>query len=106
MTNPLQVQFGFVSTSATSGQVVAGQAGNNILVLQLFVIVSAGSVVQFQSSTGSTNVSAQVPLAANGGFVLPYSKVGWFQTLTPGDSLNFVQSFAALIGIQIVYCYI
>jgi len=106
MVSTLQVQYAYVSTSATSGQVVPGQAGNNILVLQMCTIVSVASNVQFQSSTGPVNVSALFPLAQNGGFVLPYSQVGWFTTAQAGDSLNFVQSSAATIAIQVVYCYI
>jgi hypothetical protein len=99
----LIVQYAFL-TPASSGNstVVGAQAGQRIIVLQCCVITSAANNVKFQSN-GTTDISALMPLAANGGFVLPYSQVGWFQT-NIGESLTVNLSAGVSTGIQVVWC--
>jgi hypothetical protein len=98
------VQYAF-ATPASSGTttIVAAQAAQRIVVLQLCVIASTADNVKFQTSTGPTDISATFSLAANGGFVLPYSEVGWFQT-NIGDALVFSQTVATATAIQLVWC--
>jgi hypothetical protein len=104
MAADLRVQYVFATPSSSgSTTIVAAQTGQRIIVLQVCVIASAADNVKFQTSTGPTDITCLWPLAANGGFVLPFSQVGWFQTGI-GDALNFNQSFAAPTAIQLVWC--
>jgi hypothetical protein len=104
MASNLQVQYAFATPAgAGSTTIVASQAGQRIIVLQVCVIASAADNVKFQTSTGPTDITCLWPLAANGGFVLPYSQLGWFST-NIGDALLFNQSFAAPTAIQLVWC--
>ena len=98
------VQYAFATPGGSGNTtIVAAQTNQRIVVLQLCVISSNADNVKFQTSTGPTDISAIFPLAANGGFVLPYSEVGWFQTGL-GDALIFNQSFGAPTAIQLVWC--
>jgi hypothetical protein len=100
----LQVQYAFANVSASGDSIlVPAQTGQRIIVLQCCVIVSAANNVQFETQTGSAAVSALFPLAQNGGFVLPYSELGWFQT-SIGDGLLFNISAATPVAIQLVWC--
>lgn len=91
------------ASPASSGatQLVAAQTGLRIVVLQIAVIASAAQNVRFQSA--GTDISCTFPLAANGGFVLPASQLGWFQT-NVGEALNVNLSAAALTGITLTWC--
>lgn len=95
------VNYSFANPSSSGNtQVVAAQASLKILVLQVFVLSSDAVSVQFESA--SNIISAQWALSANGGFVLPYSKHGWFQTNT-GEALNINLNSAIQTGVQIVW---
>ena len=104
MSSDRTVQYAFVTASA-SGQttVVAAQTNQRIVVLQCCVITGGADNVKFQTSTGNVDLTALFPLAANGGFVMPYSSVGWFQTGI-GDALLFNQSSTISTAVQVVWC--
>lgn len=103
MASDLQVQYSFI-TPASIGTftVVAAQPGQRICVLQCCVITGGANNVKFQSG-GTTDISALFPLAQNGGFVLPYTQVGWMRTAI-GESLDFVMTGAASTAVQVVWC--
>lgn len=103
MANNFQVQYAFASPT-TSGltTLVAAIVGFRIIVLQCCVITSAANTVNFADSAAG-GISAQMPLAANGGFVLPYSELGWMQT-SIGGGLQINMTASAETGIQIVWC--
>lgn len=103
MAADLSVQYAFL-TPAVSGSstIVAAQASQRIVVLQCCVITSASNNVKFQSN-GSTDISALFPLAQNGGFVLPYSALGWMQT-NIGESLTVNLSAGNSTAVQVVWC--
>lgn len=102
MASQFQVLYAFVNASATGNtNVVAVQSGQRILVLQCCIITGAANQVKFQSNT--SDISAGWPLASNGGFVLPYSELGWFQT-NIGEALNFNQSTSVQTAVQVVWC--
>lgn len=103
MASDLQVAYAFATPSASgSNVIVAAQAGQRIIVLQCCVITSAANNVKFQSN-GSTDISALFPLAVNGGFVMPYSQLGWMQT-NIGESLTVNLSAAQPTAVQVVWC--
>lgn len=98
------VTFYAFANPSTSGStsLIAAVGGSRILVLQICVITSAANNIFFQSN-GTTTISASFPLASNGGFVLPYSELGWMQT-NIGESLTVTLGSSAQTAIQIVYC--
>lgn len=72
--------------AATSGgnTLVAAVSSKKIRVLALMILAGAAGNIYFNSGAagtvifgGSTN---KINLPANGGFVLPFSPVGWFET--------------------------
>jgi hypothetical protein len=103
MPSQFQVQYSFANP-ASSGltTVVSAQTGQRIIVLQCCVITSGANTVNFAGSV-SGPISAAFPLAASGGFVLPYSEVGWFQTAI-GEALQINMSAGAGTGVQVVWC--
>lgn len=87
-------------TLAGSGQVIAGVAGKRIRVFGLVIGAGADTSVTFQSNASS--ISGQFPLAAKGGFTLPESYAGWFET-EPSEALNLNASVSTTIGVQVIY---
>lgn len=67
------------ATAAGDNQVVAAVASKKIRVLQAFAMAITAETVQFQDGAG-TNLTGPIALGATGGFVLPFSPVGWFET--------------------------
>lgn len=91
-------------TASASGAtvVVAAQGGGiRIRVLSVFVCTSTAVGVKFQSA--STDISGLSALAANGGFVMPETSHGWFQTAA-NEALNVNLSGAATsVGVTVVW---
>jgi hypothetical protein len=87
---------------AASGDnaIVAAVAGGRIRVLAVTVIATLANNVKFRSAT--TDISATMPLGANGGFVLPFNEHGWFQT-NVGEALNLNMTVATATGVQVHY---
>lgn len=91
----------FVNPStATDTEVVAAVTGSKIRVHAVSVVTTLANNVLFKSST--TAICATAPLAANGGYILPYSEEGWFVT-TVSEALNFTTSAATACGCTVVY---
>lgn len=90
------------STPAALGAnlLVAAEAGRRIRVLGIIAVTTAANSIKFQSDT--TDISGLFPLAANGGFTLPFNEHGWFETLA-GQALNINMSVATSTGVQVVY---
>jgi hypothetical protein len=57
---------------------------------------------KFQSGAGGTDLTGLYYLAANGGMVLPYNKLGWFETAVSA-LLNLNLSGAIPVGGCITY---
>ena len=103
MASDLSVQYAFLTPAVSGSSTIVGvQSGQRIIVLQCCVITSAANSVKFQSN-GSTDISALFPLAQNGGFVLPYSELGWLQT-NIGESLTINMSAGNSTAVQVVWC--
>lgn len=69
---------------ASSGDntILAAVSSKKIRVHSLFLVASAAVTVRFESGASGTALTGQMQLAANGGFVLPFNPVGWFETAT------------------------
>lgn len=99
--------FDTISASATDSVLVAAAAdGERVRVLA--VILNQGdttpSSVTFNSkgSGAGTAISPPLKTSANGGFVIPYSKNGWFQT-NLGEALTVSTGVGSNTGIVVVY---
>jgi hypothetical protein len=102
---PYDPLTGKVTVSSSSGQkaVVAAVSGKKILVLSVIVTTDTAQIIKFQSA--STDITASHPVAASGGFVLPYNPCGWFETIV-SQALNINLSTTSSLGATIVYCLI
>lgn len=97
----LKVKTTFINPSTiTSTEVVAAEANRSYRVHSVSVVTTLANTVNFRSAT--TAISSNMPLAANGGFVLPNSEEGWFVTAS-GEGLFFNQTAATATGVTVVY---
>lgn len=80
-TTALTPKFAIID-HATSGDntILAAVTSKKIRVISLFLIAAGAVNVRFESGTGGTALTGQMNLSANGGFVLPFNPVGWFET--------------------------
>jgi len=69
-----------VSGSGDNTLVAAQGAGNKIRVHQVFLMAASAVNVRFESGAGGTALTGQMNVSANGGFVLPFSPLGHFET--------------------------
>lgn len=67
---------------ASSGDntLVAAVASKKIRVHQCMLFCAGALTIRFESGAGGTALTGQMQVAANGGFVLPFSPMGWFET--------------------------
>lgn len=91
-------------TASSSGvtTLIALVSSKKIRVLALSLVANGAVNVKFQSHVTPTDISGLYYLAANGGMVLPYNPVGWFQTVS-GEALDINLSGAVAVGGSIVY---
>jgi hypothetical protein len=96
------VQYAYVdaSSSGNTAVVAAQGSGVKVRVLSCKVVASAAVTVKFNSA--STQISASDSLAANGGYVLPYSPHGWFETAA-NEALNVNLSGAVATGVTVTW---
>ena len=93
-----------VIDAATSGDntLVAAVASKKIRVLSLWLVASAAVNTRFESGASGTALTGQANLAANGGYVLPFSPVGHFETAS-GVLLNLELSGAVSVDGSLCY---
>lgn len=90
-----------VTASDADEELVALVASKKIRVLALVVQCGATATdVTFESST--TTRKHKVPAGANGGQVLPFNPVGWFETAA-GESLTVTTGAGSSVEISGVY---
>jgi hypothetical protein len=67
---------------ASSGDntILAAVSSKKIRVLSCFIVATGAVNVRFESGASGTALTGQMNLAVNGGFVLPFNPVGWFET--------------------------
>lgn len=99
----LTPKFATIAAS-TSGDntIVAAVVGKKIRVLAVQVNASAAVNYKWQSGAGGTDITGLNYAAANGGYVLPYSPIGWFETAS-NTLLNLNLSAANAVGGSITY---
>jgi hypothetical protein len=87
-------------TVTASGQLLAAFPGKRIRVHGIALISAAATTATLRSA--STDVTGSFPLAANGGFVIPFSDAGWFETAV-GEALNINLSVSTATGVQLIF---
>lgn len=94
--------FDSIAASASDSSLVAAVTGKKIRVLA--VVINQGdttpSTVTFNSASAA--ISPALKAAANGGFVLPYNEVGWFETVA-GEALTVDTGAGSTTGVIVVY---
>jgi len=102
VTNP-DVTFASVAASSSGNNTaVAAVTGKRIRVHQAFLMATSAVNIKWQTAAGGTDLTGLGYPAANGGYVLPYSPVGWFET-NAGELLNLNLSGAIAVGGVIGY---
>lgn len=97
----VRVKRAFANPSSTgSNTIVSALTGQKIKILAVAVVSASANTISFTSNT--TDISADMALAANGGLVLPFCKEGWFETVA-GEAFNVDLSAAAQVGITVLY---
>lgn len=89
------------NAAADNEMVAAPGAGLYIKVLSVYCVNGAtANTVTFKSAT--TAKSPAIALAANGGFVLPFQREGWFRC-AQNAALNVALSGATAVGVGVKY---
>jgi hypothetical protein len=94
-----------ITASQTDSNIVTAVGGKIIRVVAMFAVTGATATNLTFNSKGGGAGTAISPLFANGingGEVLPYNPVGWFQTAS-GEALTCTTGAGATTGIQVVY---
>lgn len=107
-TTALTPKFAAIAAaSAGDNTLVAAVVGKKIRVLSLFVLAASAVNVYFTSAAGGTVIfggsTNKITLAANGGFVLPFSPVGWFENSAANQALVLNLSGAVAVSGGLVY---
>jgi hypothetical protein len=100
---PLTPKYAVVS-GATSGNntLVAAVPGKKIRVLQIVAISAGTTTFRLESGADGTALTGVVSLAVNTGFTLPFSPVGWCETVA-GALLNMELNAAIQVSGVLAY---
>lgn len=95
-----------VAASSTDESLVAAVTGEKIRVLAVLINhgdTTASSVTLNSKGAGAgTAISPLLKGPANGGFVVPYSKQGWWET-NSGEGLTCSTGSGSTTGVTVVY---
>lgn len=91
-----------VTSSSGATTIINAVASKQIRVLALKLVANAAVNVKWQSHVTPTDLTGLSYLAANGGEVLPFNPVGWFQTIS-GEALDINLSGAIAVGGHLTY---
>ncbi len=93
--------FANVAASQTDSSLVALVASKKLRVLAAYALPGATATdLTFQSN--AVAISAKFANGANGGEVLPFNPVGWFETVA-GEALKVTTGAGSTTGIGVVY---
>ena len=107
-TCPKEVKRAVISASAAGdNEIVAAVTGKSICVLAMLLMAgdTVTATVYSDNQSGGTALTGPMPLAANGGFVLPAPadpSACWFKTAA-GKKLNLYLSAAKQVSGTVVY---
>jgi hypothetical protein len=100
----LTPKFAWVNATASGDtDVVALVSSKKIRVLSAYMVTGGtATTVYFKTKATGTHLTADFANAANGGAVLPFAPVGWFETLS-GEALTATLGAGSTTGIGVVY---
>lgn len=106
------IQNGLTALTPKFAAIAASSSGNNtivaavnpkkIRVLAVNLVANAAVNAKWQSGAGGTDLTGLAYCGANGGYILPFNPVGWFETAS-NTLLNLNLSGAVAVGGSIVY---
>jgi hypothetical protein len=91
-----------VASSSGATTLIALVSSKKIRVLALSLVANGAVNAKFQSHVTPTDLTGLYYCSANGGIVLPFNPVGWFQTVS-GEALDINLSAAVAVGGSITY---
>lgn len=89
--------------AAGQTDLVALVAGQRIYIVGAFIDVDAAGTLQFNSGTGPTAISGAIPIAANGGFVLPADVDNPWNFTAVGEKLGILTATGKAKGWLLYY---
>ena len=103
----LTPKFAFVNVAAsqTDSSVVAAVTSKKIRILALYAVAGATATdLTFNTKPAGAGsaISAKFANSANGGEILPFSSIGWFETAS-GEGLAVTTGAGSTTGIGVVY---
>lgn len=102
-TTALTPKFAAIAASSSGNNtVIAAVNPKKIRVLAVQLVANGAVNAKWQSGASGTDLTGLAYLAANGGYVLPYNPVGWFETAS-NTLLNLNLSGAVAVGGSITY---
>ena len=102
-TTALTPKFAAVAVSSNGNNTIVSAVNpKKIRVLAVQLIATGAVNVKWQSGAGGTDLTGLAYLAANGGYVLPFNPVGWFETGS-NTLLNLNLSASVAVGGSITY---
>ena len=94
-----------VTAGQTDASVVAAVAGEKIRVLACAFVTGAtatNATFNTKPAGAGTAITPAFQNAANGGAILPFNPVGWFET-NVGEGLSLTTGAGSTTGVQVVY---
>ncbi len=82
--------------------IVAAVPGKIIRVISLYMVVGGAVNINWQSHTTTSDSDGVQDFATNGGIVLPFNPIGWFDTVA-GEALDIVTSNGSQVGGNLTY---
>lgn len=76
-----------ISGASTDNTIVSAVTGKKLRVLEFALVVTSATTVAFESGTGGTALTGDMPFAANGGVMASFTPHGHFETAA-GALLN------------------
>jgi len=104
-TVPAEYAVANVSAGQTDAEIVAATAGKRVRVLAVaFVCGGTATSATFNTkpSGSGTAISPAFQNGANGGAILPFNPVGWFQTGS-GEGLSLTTGSGSTTGVLVVH---
>lgn len=102
-TTALTPKFAIIdAASSGNNTLVAAVTAKKIRVLSVMLVASGTVNVRFESAADGTALTGQMQLTAQAGFTLPFSPVGWFETVAE-ELLNLELSGATSVDGCLVY---
>jgi hypothetical protein len=92
-----------IVTGTGDTTIVAATAASVVRVVSVWLVANIAGTIVFQDGTTGDDLTGIINLPANGGFVLPYSPVGWFETQTVNTELNMAVTTCTSVDGGIVY---